>query len=56
MIEVSDVKKLGPKRWRRDMGGVPFHHLVVLFCSETKTVLSLSFLAQILLWSESYFD
>jgi len=34
IIEVSDVKKLGPKDWRRDMYDVPFHHLAVLFCNE----------------------
>ena len=45
MIEVSDVKKLGPKEWHRDMDDVPFHYLAVFFCNETKTVLSLSFLA-----------
>jgi len=30
MIEVSDVKKLGPKWWRRDIDDVPFHHLAVI--------------------------
>jgi len=52
MIEVSDVKKLGPKDGRRDMDYVPFRHLTVglLFCSEIKTVLLLPFLAKILLW------
>jgi len=37
------------KWWPRDMDDVPVHHLAVLFCSETKTVLSLSFLAKSLL-------
>jgi len=35
MIDVSDVKKLGPKEWRRNMDVIPFHYLAVLFCSET---------------------
>jgi len=43
MIEVSNVKKLAPKEWRRDMDDVPFHHLAVLVWSEAKTVLSLVF-------------
>jgi len=41
MIEVSDVKKLGPKEGRRNMDNVSFHHLAVLYSSKIKTVLSL---------------
>jgi len=49
MLEVSAVRKLGPKECRRDMDNLPFHHLAVLFCSDTNTVLSLSFVVKILL-------
>jgi len=49
MIKVSDVKKVRPKDERQDMDDVPLHHLAVLFCSEIKTVLLLSFLAKTLL-------
>jgi len=41
IIEVGDVKKLGPKGGRRDTDDVQFHQLAILFCTVMKTVLSL---------------
>jgi len=49
MIEVSDAKKLGPKGSTATWMKYRFT-IWQQSCSETKTVLSLSFLAKILLW------